>query len=151
MDRKAKLERLHQVLAVANAMLALIELGARWEIIEALKKNVLTLINDVNHSEAVNGKKPMRLSRRVGLAAFAAAVTTVKKERGVAAAIAEVAVPHGIEQKEIKNFRDRLNKGRTDPMSAYMYKSYLADYQAMTKTEIMGDLKKLVKGGAFCT
>jgi hypothetical protein len=92
----------------------------------------------------------MRLSRRVALSAFAAAVTVLKREKGVEAAIAGVAVPNGVDRKEIKNFRDRLNRGRADAMSDHMYRSYLADYESMTVAEIMVDLEKLAKG-CLCT
>jgi len=92
----------------------------------------------------------MRLSRCVALAAFAAAVTVLKKKNGVEAAIANVALPHRVDRKEIKNFRDRLNRGRTDPMSDHMYRSYLADYESMTTAEIMVDLEKLAEC-YFCT
>jgi hypothetical protein len=92
----------------------------------------------------------MRLSRRVALSAFAAAVTVLKRERGVASAIADVAVQHGVDQKEIKNFRDRLNRGRADPMSDYMYKSWLADFESMPSAEIMAQLDRLATG-CLCT
>jgi hypothetical protein len=150
MDHKDKLEILTQSAAILEAMIALTELGAPQEKIEPLKKTVILFLDDLDQSEAVNGKKPMRLSRRVALAAFAAAVTILKRENGVEAAIAGVAVPHGVDRKEIKNFRDRLNRGRTDLMSDHMYRSYLADYESMTTAEIMVDLEKLVKGG-LCT
>jgi hypothetical protein len=150
MDDKDKLEILTQAAAILEAMIALVELGAPREKIEPLTRTVTLFLNDLDQSEAVNGKKPMRLSRRVALAAFAAAVTILKRERGVEAAIARVALSHGVDRKEIKNFRDRLNRGRADPMSDHMYRSYLADYESMTESEIMGDLAKLAKG-CLCT
>ena len=66
------------------------------------------------------------------------------------AAIAGVAVSNGVDRKEIKNFRDQLNRGRADLMSDHMYRSYLADYESMTVAEIMVDLEKLAKG-CLCT
>jgi hypothetical protein len=116
MDQKDKLEILNQAVAILEAMIALHELGAPHEKIEPLKKTVTLFLDDLNQSDAVNGKKPMRLSRRVALSAFAAAVTVLKREKCVEAAIAEVAVPNGVDRKEIKNFRDRLNRGRADPI-----------------------------------
>jgi hypothetical protein len=139
-----------QAEAVMDALLTLSESGAPPEKLEPLKKALTILFNDLEESKAVNGKKPMRVSRRVALAAFAAAVTVLKRDRGVAAAIADVAVPHGVDQKDIKNFRDRLNRGRADPMSDHIYKFWLADFESMPRAEIMAQLDHLARG-CFCT
>jgi hypothetical protein len=112
--------------------------------LDVIRFEILFDLADTLEADAViNGRKPMRLSGRLALAAFAAAVTVLKKERGVASAIADVAVPHGVDQKELKNFRDRLNRGRADRWSDYMYKLVLAKFEKKPKARIMSTLNRL--------
>jgi len=87
------------------------------------------------------GKKPQMFTHRIAMAAFAAAVTVLKKDRGVEGAIADVATANNISRNAIKNFRDRLNRGRSDDLSNKAYKVYLATYEGKSKTEIMLSLR----------
>jgi hypothetical protein len=88
------------------------------------------------------GRKPRKLSYRTTLATFAAAVTILKKGRTVAAAIAEVATPNGIDRKELKNFRDRLNRGLVNDGSKEVYRLMLATFKSMPRDKIMSVLSR---------
>ena len=54
--------------------------------------------------------------------------------------IAEIATPNGISRKELKNFRDRLNRGLSDEASTSAYKAALSGFEKMTKAEILAHL-----------
>jgi hypothetical protein len=95
------------------------------------------------------GKKPRKLRYRTALAVFAAAVTAMKSGRRVDDVIAEVATPNGINRKELKNFRDRLNRGLIDGGPKAVYRLTLAGFQRMTRAEIMSVLSRTSE--RFCT
>jgi hypothetical protein len=63
--------------------------------------------------------------------------------------IAEVATPNRIDRKELKNFRDRLNRGLIDDGTETVYRLMLADFQRMTRAEIMSVLSRTSE--RFCT
>jgi hypothetical protein len=96
-----------------------------------------------------SGRKPRKLSYRTALAIFAAAVTTMKSGQLVDDVIAEVATPNGIDRKELKNFRDRLNRGLIDGGPKRVYRLTLAAFQRMTRAEIMSVLSRTSE--RFCT
>ena len=56
--------------------------------------------------------------------------------------IAEVATPNGISRKELKNFRDQLNRGLSDDASANAYKAAFSGFEKMTKAEILAHLAR---------
>jgi len=87
------------------------------------------------------GKKTQSVSRRIALAAFAAAITTLKDGRRVDEVISEIATANGVSRKELKNFRDRLNRGRADKYAFGAYKIWLSKFEGMPKAEIMIRLK----------
>ena len=89
-----------------------------------------------------SGKKPRSWKYRCMLATFAAAVTALKKERGVDDAIVDVAIHHGVTRKELKNFRDRLNRGRADGLSRCIYKINLAHFAERSRAELFAILRR---------
>jgi hypothetical protein len=95
------------------------------------------------------GRKRRKLSYRTALATFAAAVTAMKSDRTMDDVIAEVATPNRIDRKELKNFRDRLNRGLIDDGTETVYRLMLADFQRMTRAEIMSVLSRTSE--RFCT
>jgi hypothetical protein len=88
------------------------------------------------------GKKRRKIGLRCTLAVFSAAVTILKKGHPIDAVIAEVATPNGISRKELKNFRDRFNRGLADAASVNAYKCALSAFEKMTKAEILSFLGK---------
>ena len=74
------------------------------------------------------------------MAAMSAAVTVFKSGQSVDAAIAEIAVAHGVNRKELRNFRDRINRGRADRSSRYIYEKFLRKFKGMTKPQIMAEV-----------
>jgi hypothetical protein len=67
----------------------------------------------------------------------------LKKDKTVDAAIAEVATLNGSSRKDLKNFRDRLNRGLADATSMNLYKLGLSWFEKMTEAEIMSQLDRL--------
>jgi hypothetical protein len=116
-----------------NAMLVLAESGATSEVIMPLV--------DL-YSDQGTGKKRRKVALRCTLAIFSAALTALKAGRMVDDVIAEVATPNGIGRKELKNFRDRLNRGLSDEASANAYKAALSGFKKMTKAEILTHLAR---------
>jgi hypothetical protein len=94
-------------------------------------------------SRETRGRRPRKLWYLATLAVFAAAVTVLKKERGVEGAIADVATPYGIGRKELKNFRQRLNRGRADTLLAGAYRLSVAKFETMSKADIFVFLSKI--------
>jgi hypothetical protein len=69
-----------------------------------------------------------------------AAVDVIAKGRwGVDDVIAEVARAAGVAHKELKNYRQRWQRGRIDPTYAYI--SALGTFEKMTKAEILTEIK----------
>jgi hypothetical protein len=95
------------------------------------------------------GRTPRKLGYRTTLATFAAAVTVLKKGRTVDAAVAEIATPNGISRKDIKNYRNRINRGLITDGSQGTYKLMLATFQRMSREEIMSILAGTAE--RFCT
>jgi hypothetical protein len=122
--------------AILIAIRTLAEAGAPSEDIFPLSD----LLSDIGGRK---GKKPRKSTLRCKLAAFSAAVTALKKEQTVDAVIAEIATPHGMSRKELKNFRDRLNRGLADGGSVVCYKSFLSIFRKMSKAEIMSILARV--------
>jgi hypothetical protein len=116
-----------------NAMRALAEAGAPVE-------EIMPLVD--LYSGKGPGKKRRKVGLRCTLAIYSAAVTALKKGRPIDAVIAEVATPNGISRKELKNFRDRLNRGLADAASMNAYKSALSSCEKMTKAEILSFLAR---------
>jgi integrase len=112
-----------------------------WEIIDYL---VDAMVAEWTRDQP--GRKPQRFTHRIAMAAFAAAVTVLKKDRSVEGAIADIAIANNISRKAIKNFRDRLNRGRSDDLSNKAYKVMLANYEGKSRAEIMQHAE-LLKGG----
>lgn len=139
------------VRALVAAAVFLIQAKAPSETISAL----IEIIDDLLDTSAMSwtvghpGKKPQKFTHRVAMARFAAAVTVLKRERGIEGAIADVATANNISRKGIKTFRDRLNRGRADYPSSMAYKSALADYESKSKAEIMLNLRVWAK--RICT
>ena len=95
------------------------------------------------------GKKPRALRYRIALATFAAAVTVLAKGQTVDAAIAEVATPNRISRKDIKNLRDRLNRGLVSDGTVATYEMMVATFRRLTREEIMSVLSRTSE--KFCT
>ena len=95
------------------------------------------------------GKKPRKFGQLAVLSTFAAAVTVLKKGRTVDATIAEIATPSGLSRKDIKNFRDRINRGLVHDGSEVNYKMMVIWFQRIPRTEIMETLSYVAK--RFCT
>jgi hypothetical protein len=89
-----------------------------------------------------SGKRP-DLKNIVTLSIFSAAVTVLKKGSTVSAAIAEVATPNRISRKDLKNFRDRLNRGRAGPCASAAYRTALTYMEGMTKAELLAHLSRV--------
>jgi hypothetical protein len=75
-------------LALFNAARAMLVANIRPE-------NILPLVEAQRDLRKPKGRKPRKLSYRMALSTFAAAVTVLKKGRTVDATIAEIATPHG--------------------------------------------------------
>jgi hypothetical protein len=88
------------------------------------------------------GRKPRTHGARNKLATFSAAVTVLKRGRRVDDVIAELAGPNGISRKDLKNFRDRLNRGLADPGSVNVYEFMLSAFKRLTKAEIKSILAR---------
>jgi hypothetical protein len=116
-----------------KAMRALAEVGSPSEVIMPLV--------DLYFAKGP-GKKRRKIGLRCTLAVFSAAVTILKKGHPVDAVIAEVATPNAISRKELKNFRDRLNRGLADAASVNAYKAALNAFEKMTKAEILSFLAR---------
>jgi hypothetical protein len=95
------------------------------------------------------GAKPRKLGYRVTLAVFAAAVTVLKTGQTVDEAIAEIATPNGIDRKDIRNYRDRLNRGLVTDGTQETYKLILAAFKKMPRAEMMAILARTAQ--RFCT
>jgi len=130
-----------KLLALLRAQRALLEADAPPEQIFPLA--------DLCRSLSGNGKKRRKLGTRCTLAIFSAAVTVLKKGRRVDDVIAEVATPSGINRKELKNFRDRLNRGLAHSSDESAYRTALAYMESMTRAEIMSHLAGV--SVRFCT
>ena len=104
---------------------------------------ILPLVDMWSNLARPNGKRRRKLRDRLELAMLAAAVTVLKKGRTVDAAIAEVATLNGSSRKDLKNFRDRLNRGLADCNSMNLYKLGLRIFEEMTKAEMIAHLARL--------
>jgi hypothetical protein len=132
-------------LALFKAARAMIAANARPEEIFPL----IEMHRELGGGKKPRGKKPRKLAHRSELATFAAAVTILKRGRRVDEIIAEVATPNGIDRKELKNFRDRLNRGLINDGSGQVYRLMLATFKRMTRAEIMSVLSRTSE--RFCT
>jgi hypothetical protein len=130
-----------KLLALLRAQRALLEANAPPEQIFPLA--------DLYRSLSCNGKKRRKLGTRCTLAIFSAAVTVLKMGRLVDDVIAEVATPNGINRKELKNFRDRLNRGLAHSGDESVYRTALAYMESMTRAELMSHLAEV--SVRFCT
>ena len=90
------------------------------------------------------GKKRRKLSYLATLTTFAAAVTVLKKGRTVDAAIAEVATPNGISRKDIKNLRDRLNRGLVKDGFQGAYRMMVVTFKKLTR-QILSVLSRMAE------
>jgi hypothetical protein len=129
-------------LALLRAQLALVADDTPSEQIFPLAD----LYNDLRRG---SGKKPRRIGLRNALTVFSAAVTILKKGRTVDAAIAEIATPNGLNRKQIKNFRDRLNRGLAKPSDEFGYRHALAYMEGMTRAELISHVAQVAK--QYCT
>jgi hypothetical protein len=123
------------LLALLRGQRAVLETGISPEQI----LHLVQILPLVDLSESLIGKPKMRdkIAARGVLATFSAAVTVLKKDRLVDDVIAEVATPNGINRKELKNFRNRLNRGRAHWRDENNYQIALAYMESMTRAEIM--------------
>jgi hypothetical protein len=139
------------VLALMAAAEFLMEAKAPPKMITPLFEIIGDLMDAsvMSWTQGQSGKKPQKVTHRFAMAAFAAAVTVLKKERGVEAAIADIATANNISRKAIKNFRDRINRGRSDSVTSKAYKEWLAQYEGKSKREIM--LRLRVHAQRICT
>jgi hypothetical protein len=133
-----------QVSALVQALGVLIELDAPPEVVEQLKGLCRELMNKIGTEvyRGSPGKKPRDWTLRLVLAASSAAVTVLKNGRGVDAAISRVAVSAGVDRKELKSFRNRLNRGLGGHF-ARPYNRYLSDFAGMTEAQIIESLDNL--------
>jgi hypothetical protein len=129
--------------------LALLKAARTLVVIGAPPEEIMPLIEFYRELVNGRGKKRRKLSVRCGLASFAEAVTVLKKGRPVDDVIAEVALPNGIDRKELRNLRDRLNRGLADQASVAAYKAALRGFEGMARAEIMSVLARTAK--RFCT
>jgi hypothetical protein len=129
-------------LALLRAALALVRADTPPE-------QIFPLVELYRDLRGGSGKKRRKLGLRTALATFSAAVTMLKKGRTVEAVIAEIATPNGISRKELKNFRNRLNRGLAPPGAVSAYQHALAYMEGMNKTELMNHLAQVSK--RFCT
>ena len=98
-----------------------------------------------------SGRPPRSWEYRCKMATLAAAVTaltTLKKERGIEATIAEIATRHGIARKELSLFRDgliryRSRRKKADGLSRYIYERSVASFAKKSRVEIFAFLKGL--------
>ena len=125
-------------LALLNAQISLIASGTPPE-------EIFPLADLYNDLQGRNGKRLRRMGLRTTLAVFSAAVTILRKGRAVDAIIAEIATPNGLSRKEIKNFRDRLNRGLASPSAVGVYREALAYMGRMTETEIRDHLANVAR------
>lgn len=112
-------------------------------------KEIMPLIELQRDIGKPKGRKPRKLSYRIALTTFAAAVTVLAKGQMVDAAIAEVATPNRISRKDIKNLRDRLNRGLVSDGTVATYEMMVAMFRRLTREEIMSVLSRT--SGRFCT
>jgi hypothetical protein len=103
---------------------------------------LIEMQREIGGGRKPKGRKPRRMAYRTALATFAAAVTILKKGRRIEDVIAEVATPSGIDRKELKNFRDRLNRGLVQDGSVRVYRVMLATFRRLTRSEIMSVLSR---------
>jgi hypothetical protein len=125
-------------LALLRAQLAMVAADTPPE-------EIFPLADLYNDLRGGTGRKRRKLGLRVTLATFSAAVTILKKGRTVDAVIAEIATPHGINRQELKNFRNRLNRGLGHPREVGRYQYALAYMQGMTQAELMTHLAQVSK------
>ena len=126
-------------LALFNAARAMLVANIRPE-------NILPLLEAQRDLRKPKGKKPRKFSHSLALSTFAAAVTALKEGSTVDAAIAEVATPNGISRKDIKNYRDRLNRGLVNDAS---YRVMVATFRGLTREQIISYLSRTAE--RFCT
>jgi hypothetical protein len=112
-------------------------------------EEIFPLADLYNDLRSESGRKRRKLGLRATLAIFSAAVTILKEGRTVDAVIAETATPNGINRKELKNFRNRLNRGLAHPREVFRYEHALAYMEGMTTGELMAHLAQVSK--RFCT
>jgi hypothetical protein len=98
-------------------------------------REIMPLVDMYAHLVKPTERRKLRV--RYELAVLSAAVTVLKKNKPVDAAIAAVATPNGISRKDLKNFRDRLNRGLADGASVLVYKTALSRFEEMTGADIM--------------
>jgi hypothetical protein len=129
-------------LALLRAQFALVEADTPPE-------KIFPLANLRNDLRRGRGNKRRELGLRSTLAIFSAAVTILKKGRTVDVAIAEIATPNGINRKQLKNFRNRLNRGRANSGDVFAYRYALAYMEGMTRVELISHIARVAE--RFCT
>jgi hypothetical protein len=87
------------------------------------------------------GRKGRNWAAQTALTFCAAAVTILKKDVGVDAAIKEVAEASRFSPKEIKNFRDGISRRTVPSDCVHAYKETLTEYESRPKDRILDQLK----------
>jgi hypothetical protein len=126
-------------------------LRAQFALVEAdtPPEQIFPLANLRNDLRRGRGNERRELGLRSTLAIFSAAVTILKKGRTVDVAIAEIATPNGINRKQLKNFRNRLNRGRANSGDVFAYRYALAYMEGMTRVELISHVARVAE--RFCT
>jgi hypothetical protein len=139
MTRRADFYRAdRQMLLIAAAAI-----GQPREVVVGLVE-IMTDIMDAADQPAI-GKKRRKLALRIKMAAFAAGVTALRGNgRPIDDIIAELATPAGISRKDLKAFRDRLNRNLSDSYSRVFYDEYLRRFQGKSESEIVRELGQVV-------
>jgi hypothetical protein len=96
-----------------------------------------------------SGRRPRSANERMRLLIAAATVTMLHKRCSytVGAAASKAAKISGIDQKDIRNFRDQLHRGLTDPEVKEAYERTLRELGKLPDTQFE---ERALKGLTFC-
>jgi hypothetical protein len=105
-------------------------------------ESVYLLFDLYNVLKRRGGNPPRPTGTRHKLAVLAAAVTALKPWYVVDAAVAEVATRGKADRKEIRNFRNCINRGKARSDDAECYSRALAIFNGKPKSEILAAVKR---------